>query len=302
MVKVSVVIPTHNREDLLPRAINSVLAQTVKDFEVIVVSDGSTDDTEKVVKGIQNRDNRVRFEHYSLGKGGNYARNEGIRLSQGEFVAFLDDDDEWMPSKLEKQLVLMEENPKMVLCYTGVHVIYVNENIEYSFLPKQEGDLSRVILLDNCIGSTSTPMVRKSVFEKSGVFDNELGALQDFDLWIRITQYGEVGVVKEELINYYNYRGTKQVSAVTAKYENAFAYINNKYKDLFTQMTESEKTTKLVNEYILLGNKAMRNNERKKARGYYKKVLKSKFSLKNLVFYVLGFTNYEFILRLRNLL
>lgn len=301
MVKVSVVIPTHNRADLLPRAINSVLAQTEQDFEVIVVSDGSTDDTEKVVKEIQNKDNRVQFEHYSPGKGGNFARNEGIRLSQGVYVAFLDDDDEWVPNKLEKQLALMEQNSKMVLCYTGVHVIYVNEKIEYSFLPKHEGDLSRVILLDNCIGSTSTPMVRKSVFEESGVFDNDLAALQDFDLWIRITQYGEVGVVKEELINYYNYRGTKQVSAVTAKYENAFAYINNKYKDLFAQMTESEKTTKLVNEYILLGNKAMRNNEKKKARSYYKKVLKSKFSLKNMVFYILGFTNYEFILRLRNL-
>lgn len=301
MVKVSVVIPTYNRADLLPRAINSVLSQTMQDLEVIVVSDGSTDDTEVVVDRIQNRDNRVRFEHYHPGRGGNYARNEGIRLSKGEFVAFLDDDDEWLPSKLDRQLSLMEQNPKMVLCYTGVHVVYVNENIEYSFLPKNEGDLSRMILLDNCIGSTSTPMVRKSVFEKSGFFDNDLSALQDYDLWIRITQCGEIGVVKEELINYYNYRGTKQVSAVTAKYEHALAYINNKYKDLFAQMSESEKTTKLINEYILLGNKSMRNNEKKKAREYYKMVLKTKFSIKNLVFYFLGYTSYEFILRLRNL-
>ncbi len=301
MVKVSVVIPTHNREDLLPRAINSVISQKMQDFEVIVVSDGSTDDTEVVVKKIQGRDNRVRFEHYHPSKGGNFARNEGIRLSKGEYVAFLDDDDEWLPSKLDKQLSLMEQNPKMVLCYTGVHVIYVNEKIEYSFLPKYEGDLSRVILLDNCIGSTSTPMIRKSVFEKSGVFDNDLSALQDFDLWIRITQCGEIGAVKEELINYYNYRGTKQVSAITAKYEHAFAYINKKYKNLFDKLSETDKKTKLINEYILLGNKSMRNNEKKKAREYYKKVLGTNFSIKNLVFYVLSYTSYDFILRLRNL-
>ena len=301
MVKISVVIPTHNRADLLPRAIHSVQNQTIGDIEIIVVSDGSTDNTEGIVNDIQAKDGRVRFEQYHPGRGGNYARNEGIRLSKGEYVAFLDDDDEWMPAKLEKQLFLFNQNARMVLAYTGVNVIYVNEKTNYSFLPKDQGDLSKKILQGNCIGSTSTAMVKKSVFEKSGVFDNNLGALQDFDLWIRICQHGEVGVVSEELINYYNYRGTKQVSAITAKYEKAYSYINEKYKDLIKELSDSENVTRLINEYTLLGNKAMRNNDKKTARSYYKRVLTISRKPKLIVYYLLGFTNYEFILKLRNL-
>ena len=302
MVKVSVVIPTHNRADLLPRAIKSVLNQTFKDFEVIVVSDGSTDETDTIMSEIVNSDERIKYINYSPGRGGNYARNAGIKAAKGEYVGFLDDDDEWLPEKLEKQMLLFDNKKNTVLVYTGVHIIYVNEKTEYSFIPKQHGDLSHTILLDNCIGSTSTPLVRKTVFEKAGVFDNDLGALQDYDLWIRIAQYGDIEVVSEELINYYNYRGTKQVSAVTEKYEQAFAYINNKYKNLFASLTDSENRIKQVNEFILLGNKAMRNRENKKARHYYRKVLKTNFSLKNLVFYIMGFTNYDVILKLRNLI
>lgn len=299
---ISVVIPTHNRADLLPRAIESAQKQTYKDIEIIVVSDGSTDDTDSVVEKIKAEDNRIKYCPYSPGHGGNYARNYGVEQAGGEYVAFLDDDDEWLPTKLEKQLNLFEADSNMVLAYTGVNVIYVNENINYSFIPKDQGDLSRKVLLGNCIGSTSTAMVKKSVFEKSGVFDNDIDALQDFDLWIRVVQHGTVGVVSEELINYYNYRGTKQVSAVTSKYERAFDYINNKYKGMFASLSEKEAKQKRISEYTLLGNKAMRNRDGKTARRYYKKLLRTQFSPKHLLFYLLGFTNYELILRLRNLI
>ncbi len=299
---VSVVIPTHDRCDLLPRAIKSVQSQTFQDFEIIIVSDGSTDGTDELMKKLSEEDSRINYISYHPGHNGNYARNTGIKAAKGEYIAFLDDDDEWMPSKLEKQLRLFRSNEKMALAYTGVSVIYVNEKINYSFLPKNEGNLSRTILLGNCIGSTSTVMVRKSVFEKSGGFDSDLAALQDFDLWIRICQQGEVGAVSEELINYYNYRGSKQVSAVTSKYEKAFEYINHKYKELFDTLNESEQKTKQIGEYTLLGNKAMRNSDKKTARFYYKKVLKTSKSPKHLIYYILGFTNYEFILKLRKLL
>lgn len=299
---ISVVIPTHNRADLLPRAIESAQKQTYRDIEIIVVSDGSTDDTDSVVEKIKAEDNRIKYCPYSPGHGGNYARNYGVEQAGGEYVAFLDDDDEWLPTKLEKQLNLFEADSNMVLAYTGVNVIYVNEKINYSFIPKDQGDLSRKVLLGNCIGSTSTAMVKKSVFEKSGVFDNDLDALQDFDLWIRVVQHGTVGVVSEELINYYNYRGTKQVSAVTSKYERAFDYINNKYKDMFASLSEKEAKQKRISEYTLLGNKAIRNRDGKTARRYYKKLLRTQFSPKHLIFYLLGFTNYELILRLRNLI
>ena len=112
---VSVVIPTHNRADLLPRAIDSVLNQTYSNFEIIVVSDGSTDNTEEVVKSYSDKDSRIRFIGYSPARGGNIARNTGIEAAKGEYVAFLDDDDEWMPEKLKKQIKVMESNPDIGL-------------------------------------------------------------------------------------------------------------------------------------------------------------------------------------------
>ena len=120
MAKISVVIPTHNRVDLLPRAIKSVLEQTYKDIEIVVVSDGSTDGTDEYMKQYADNPN-VKYISYHPGRGGNYARNAGFDAAKGEFVAFLDDDDEWGPTKIEKQVALMEADEEVGLVYTGIN-------------------------------------------------------------------------------------------------------------------------------------------------------------------------------------
>lgn len=297
---VSVVIPTHNRADLLPRAIDSVLNQTYSNFEIIVVSDGSTDNTEEVVKSYSVKDSRIRFIGYSPARGGNIARNTGIEAANGEYVAFLDDDDEWMTEKLERQISVMESNPDIGLVYTGVRIIYVNEQVSYNAHAKAEGDLSKVILLDNCIGTTSTVMMRKGLLIQAGKFDIKLRALQDFDLWIRVCQLCKVGLVSEEMINYYNYTGTKQVSALTDKYIEAFAYINDKYKNKMNALPEKMHQEKKYNEYMLLGNKAMRNGDGKLARKYIKEALKVIKSKKAMAYYLLSFCSYKTVLRFRS--
>lgn len=129
---VSVVIPTHNRADLLPRAINSVLKQTYTNIEVIIVSDGSTDNTRDVVDSFIKNDDRVKFIEYTPSKGGNVARNKGIEASTGEYIAFLDDDDEWLLEKLKKQVEIIESDKEIGLVYTGSRIIYVNEKVEYN--------------------------------------------------------------------------------------------------------------------------------------------------------------------------
>lgn len=112
MPKVSVVIPTHNRSSLLRRAIQSVLDQTYQDFEIIVVDDASTDDTEAVVKGFA--DERIRYVRHSENRGEAASRNTGIRLAKGEYIAGHDDDDVWLPPKLEKQVKAFEKaSPKV---------------------------------------------------------------------------------------------------------------------------------------------------------------------------------------------
>jgi len=297
---ISVVIPTHNRADLLPRAIKSVQAQTWTDLEIVVVSDGSEDDTKAVVEALAKEDPRIKFIEYFPARGGNIARNTGIENASGEFVAFLDDDDEFMPEKLEKQMAVMESDPEIGLVYTGVRIIYVNEQVTYRTNSKAQGDLSKEILLDNCIGTTSTVMAKKDVLLKAGMFDVKLRALQDFDLWIRVCQLCKVGLVPEEMINYYNYTGTKQVSALTGKYIESFAYINEKYKDMLQSLPEEKLREKKYNEGMLLGNKAMRNGDSKLARKFIKAALKEQRSKKALAYYVLSFTNFKTVLKLRS--
>lgn len=299
---ISVVIPTHNRADLLPRAVKSVQAQTLIDLEIIVVSDGSEDHTKDIVKTMAEKDSRIKFIEYFPAKGGNVARNIGIEHASGEFVAFLDDDDEFMPNKLEMQISVMKSNLEIGLVYTGVRVIYVNEGVEYVSMPKAAGDLSNEILLDNIIGTTSTIMVRKDLLLQAGKFDVHLRALQDYDLWIRVCQLCKVGCVSEEMVRYYNYTGTKQVSALTDKYIESFAYINNKYKDKIEAITADRMREKKYNEYMLLGNKAMRNGDSKLARKFIKAALGEQCRKKGVVYYLLSFTNFKTVLKLRSIL
>lgn len=298
---VSVVIPTHNRADLLPRAIDSVLNQTYSNFEIIVVSDGSTDNTEEVVKSYSDKDSRIRFIGYSPARGGNIARNTGIVAAKGEYVAFLDDDDEWMPAKLEKQINVMESDNRIGLVYTGVNIIYVNEGLRYSFIGESKGDLSKEILLDNHIGTTSTVMVRKMILEETGAFDEKLKALQDFELWIRVCQKCLIGLVPEELINYYNYTGTNQVSSSTQKYIDAFSYINTKHKSLLNELTTNQMSIKKMNECMLLANKAMRNGDSKLTRKYCVQALKYGLCKSALVYWVLSFTSFKTVLKIRSM-
>lgn len=298
---ISVVIPTHNRAELLPRAINSVLNQTYEDIEIIIVSDGSTDNTSAIVSSYKQKDSRIKYIELMPGSGSNVARNTGIKASSGEYIAFLDDDDEWMPNKIEKQAQILDNDEQVGLVYTGVRIVYVNEHVEYNSLSRKEGDLRKEILFDNCIGTTSTVIFRKCLIEKSGYFDEKLKALQDYDLWIRICQLCNVAVVPEELINYYNYTGTMQISSSTNKYIEAFATINSKYQRYFEMLSEEEKNIKLHNEYMLLSNKSMRNRNGKLAREYLWKDLKLKINKKALAYYCFSFVPYQYLLKMRSL-
>ena len=108
MAAVSVIITTYNRAHLVGKAIKSVLNQTFQDFELIVVDDGSTDNTEEVINSFN--DTRIRYIRHKINKGGNAARNTGLRNSKGEYIAFLDSDDEWLPEKLERQLEVFKKS------------------------------------------------------------------------------------------------------------------------------------------------------------------------------------------------
>lgn len=258
---VSVVIPTHNRADLLPRAIKSVLNQTYAVKEIHVVSDGSEDDTDNIVEKISKQFPQVYYHSYHPGRGGNYARNYGIKMSAGDVVAFLDDDDEWHSDKIEKQIALMKADRKIGLVCTGTNRVFVEQGTSNAYIPPAPYDCEKEILLKNCIGSTTTVMVRRELFEKAGVFDEALPALQDYDMWVRLCQVTKVGVVKSPCVEYYNYETSGQISQNTQKYIDAEKAIAKKYEKMIAKLSVSEQKDRKSYFDMLLSKKGMRNGQ-----------------------------------------
>ena len=198
--KVSVIIPTYNRDNYLYSAVKSVLNQTFEDFEIIVVDDASTDNTKQIIDKFD--DKRIRYIRHKENKGGSAARNTGIKLSKGKFIAFLDDDDLWMPSKLEKQLDHINKNLEIDAVYTGAWRINKSGKIIRCNFPSLRGNIFPDILMKNCVGSCSMVLVRKECFNRIGLFDENLSAGQDWDMWIRLAKHYQFDYVNEPLVLY----------------------------------------------------------------------------------------------------
>lgn len=300
-MKVSVVIPTYNRVNNLKRALESVLNQTYENLEIIVVSDGSTDGTDNFMNSFRKRDSRIEYVSYFPNKGGNYARNRGIKAAQGEYIAFLDDDDEWEKEKIELQLNEIKKNPNVGLVYTGINIIYNQENINYYSLPKKSGNLSKDILISNHIGTTSSVMVKTDLVHNVGMFDENLRALQDYDLWIRICQKTEVSYVNKPLVRYYNSTSNKQISDDVKKYEDAIEYINKKYFELYSNASPDIKLKHNEAMSMLIFKKHLRNNNNKSARRHLRKHFSNKLNMKGAIYYLLSFLSFKTVLKLQSI-
>lgn len=193
---VSVIIPTYNRARYLPDALDSLIAQTVQPFEVIVVDDGSNDNTEQVVASYGDQVRYLRQEN----AGPSAARNRGIRAARSRIVAFLDSDDAWLPHKLEKQLKCLAERPELGLIGTGL--FDCDENLEN---PIRQADLKLAssereeVLIRNIWPLTSI-LIQCSCFDAVGLFDEKMRFAEDWDLWIRIAHSFPVATVKEPLV------------------------------------------------------------------------------------------------------
>lgn len=207
---VSVIIPTYKRPyNMIERAIKSVLNQTYKDLELIIVDDSPNSFEERKVIESSIKligDERIRYIKHNKNLGGCAARNTGIKASRGEFIAFLDDDDEWLPKKLEYQLKeLHEENLDMVYCYWIMCTLKKNKIVERVRQLKEipNKTVYESLLYRNYIGSTSFVLIKKSCIDNVGIFNEKLKSCQDWDMWIRISKKFRVGYVKEPLVKYY---------------------------------------------------------------------------------------------------
>ncbi|MDS0284546.1 glycosyltransferase family 2 protein [Haloarcula onubensis] len=210
MTAVSVVVPAYERADVVGRAIDSALAQTVADIEVLVVDDGSEDDTEAVVG--EYADDRVRYLAHDTNRGVSAARNTGVAAATGEYVAFLDSDDEWLPRKLERQLAVLDgRGDGWVGAYCDVATAglsrlgrlagVVSETLFRSGAPREGGrELAESLLAMRVfMGPGSTLLVERRVLDRTGGFDEGLSIYEDWDLVLRVLAEGKLAYVDEAL-------------------------------------------------------------------------------------------------------
>ena len=193
---ITVVIPTYNRVTFLKDAIDSVLAQTFLDFELIVVDDGSTDDTPKLLSSYNNKVRVIT----QTNQGPSAARNRGIEATKSEWIAFLDSDDVWKPDKLKKQVQFITDNPDTKICQTEEVWIRSGKRVN----PKKKHEMHSGWIYEKClplcIVSPSSVIIHQDVFERIGLFDETMLACEDYDLWLRVTPHYPVFLVREQLI------------------------------------------------------------------------------------------------------
>ena len=186
---VSVVIPTFRREDYIEETLNSVFAQTFRDFEVIVINDGSPDNT---AARLQPLVAAGRIRYYEQPNGGqSAARNRGIELARGEFLALLDDDDLWPPDKLEWQVARLRGNPRAVLCYGYAETFGLGQNYRLPASAGPQGNVGDEVVRGCPISSPGQTLVRTQTVRELGAFDPEIRGAEDWDLWIRLGRVGE---------------------------------------------------------------------------------------------------------------
>jgi len=183
---VSVVIPTHNRAHYVTQAIDSVLAQTYANYEIIVVDDGSTDDTRHVLRAYGDRLRYIYQENHNRGPAA--ALNRAVSEARGKYIALLDDDDMWLPSKLELQIAVLEQDPEIGFLGTDMYITDASGNvIDRWGKPPSVAETFASLIEDNILGNPSV-VVRKRLFDQVGGFDASLRTTQDYDLWLRLAR------------------------------------------------------------------------------------------------------------------
>lgn len=234
MEKVSVIIPTYNRANIIGRAIDSVLNQTYKNIEIIVIDDNSDDDTQAI---INKYGNKVRYKKLTTNLGPSKARNTGIRLATGSLIAFQDSDDEWLADKTEQQVSLLNNNKDYGMVYCAYEKIekYYSVRVPSEGTPMTEllGNIFESLIEKNKIG-TPTMLIKREVLENVGLFNEELKAYEDWELAIRISMKFKIGYVNKALVKVYkldfgvnsNYKNIYNARIFIAI--NYYKYVNDK--------------------------------------------------------------------------
>jgi len=278
---VSVVIPTYNFGRYLPEAIESILQQTYRDFEIIVIDDGSTDDTKNIIQKYLPSVRYVRQENGGPSK----ARNTGIMMSKGKYIAFLDADDIWLPTKLEKQIAHFQRNPECYFVFTE-NCSFDDNGIYLEKMGKQEklmkGNLLENIFLKSSV-ATPTVMVKSEVFESVGLFDESLRVAQDDNMWLRIVGSFKAGLLDEVLVKVRRSRKKEEFCIWVIKH---LQLIEEKYPNLKSQLRRAIPY-KYSLAYLDWGYYYFEKMELERARALFKQALQyNKLNLRALLYWL----------------
>ena len=203
VVTVTIVLPAYNASEYLAQTLNSVLSQTYQDFELLVIDDGSTDNTRDIVGEFCQRDSRIRLISQE-NQGVSVARNSGIKMARGEYSAFLDSDDLWVPDKLAKHVEHLTANPKLGLSFARVEFITFDGKSTGKYSNPRMVDISAKDLYEeNAAVTPSNAVISRAALEQVGGFDGELSGAADAELFLRLKCHGwEVEGINEVLVLY----------------------------------------------------------------------------------------------------
>lgn len=277
---ISVIIPVHNREKEIVRALDSILIQYDQVHEIIVIDDASTDTTCQIVEELAKQHQCVRLIRLPKNHGATYARNVGIDNAQSDLIAFLDSDDEWMQGKVAKQIACFAADPDLAMVYTGMEVY--DGNTVVAEPAQQSEDLYDELLRWNLIGSTSTCMVKKEVLVEVGKFDEQLKARQDLDLWLRIAEHNKIVGLSEPLVRFHTDNNDRISTNLNNQISGAEYFINKHYAAL------SRHPYALARNYLRLAKFYSLQGHRRDALRYYTLAFqthKNRKTIKNYLFH-----------------
>jgi|LSQX01.3.fsa_nt_gb glycosyltransferase involved in cell wall biosynthesis len=252
---VSVIIPTYKRPaSIVKRAIDSVLSQTYRHLEIIVVDDSPGDyvyrsKVENMIFLLNRK--KIMYIKHEVNKGACAARNTGIIASKGDYIAFLDDDDEWLPEKLEKQMLLMN-NPDCGLIYCRHFIVNdISKNIKEDERLCYTGEVFSQLIINNFIGSTSFVLIRKECIDIVGLFNTELKSAQDYEMWLRIAKEFKIAYVDEPLVKYHIHN-SERISSNAGNKVQGLEMINAIHSDYLAShnKTNSIRMIKITPYYL----------------------------------------------------
>lgn len=286
MKLVSVIIPTHRRSETVARAVESALRQSHTELEILVIDDnglGSAEQTRtRSVLEPYIREGSVMYIPQHENKGANAARNLGVKHCSGEYVAFLDDDDEWMPSKIEKQLSAMEAEPTIGVVYSPVIIQYDDLGLQYTTRPRLRGHIHDQLLIENYVGAMAAVLIRRAALVENEL-DETLPARQDYDLWIRISKKWKFELVNETLAIVHAKNTATRITANINNYINAVKMIDEKYGYEIAQLGDEARRRRQAEQAYFLASQAIKANRPELARELFLRSLRTRFSMKSAV-------------------